>query len=164
MFRKTEAEAQKEQGHDPTPPKEVRVKDGHGEVTIVGPGARLEGTIVSAGSLRIDGQVRGGVTAEGDVMLSSHSQVEADISARNVIVAGRLKGNIVAKGKVELTKGARVEGDITSKALVVAEGAGFFGRSIMSQPAPEPTVVLPGRIQEARVVVPDRVQGAAPRR
>ncbi|HEY5905287.1 MAG TPA: hypothetical protein VIX39_05715, partial [Actinomycetota bacterium] len=30
-----------------------------GEVTIVGAGARLEGNVVSAGNLRIDGQVKG---------------------------------------------------------------------------------------------------------
>ena len=77
----------------------VREMAQDGEVTVVGQGARLEGTIVSAGSLRIDGQVKGQVNADGDVMLSPQSQVEADINAENVIVAGRFKGNIVVKGK-----------------------------------------------------------------
>jgi cytoskeletal protein CcmA (bactofilin family) len=69
-----------------------------GEVTIVGQGAKLEGTVVSAGSLRIDGQVKGQINADGDVMLSPQSQVEADIHAQNVIVGGRFKGSIVVKG------------------------------------------------------------------
>jgi cytoskeletal protein CcmA (bactofilin family) len=106
-----------------------------GEVTIVGQGARLEGTVVSAGSLRIDGQVKGQINAEGDVLLSPQSQVEADIRAQNVVVAGRFKGAINVKGRAELARGGRVEGDITSKSLVVEEGSIFQGQSIMDQQA-----------------------------
>jgi cytoskeletal protein CcmA (bactofilin family) len=107
-----------------------------GEVTIVGKGAKLEGTVVSAGSLRIDGQVRGEITADGDVMLSPQSQVEADIRAQNVAVAGRFKGTIVVKGRAEIARGGRVDGNITSKTLVIEEGAIFQGQSIMEQPQP----------------------------
>ncbi len=107
-----------------------------GEVTIVGQGAKLEGTVVSAGSLRIDGQVKGQINADGDVMLSAQSQVEADIRAQNVAVAGRFKGTIVAKGRAEISSGGRVDGNITAKTLVVEEGAVFQGQSIMDQPAP----------------------------
>jgi cytoskeletal protein CcmA (bactofilin family) len=107
-----------------------------GEVTIVGQGAKLEGTVVSAGSLRIDGQVKGQINADGDVMLSPQSQVEADIHAQNVVVAGRFKGSIVVKGKAELARGGRVDGNITSKTLTVEEGAIFQGQSIMDQQPP----------------------------
>jgi cytoskeletal protein CcmA (bactofilin family) len=107
----------------------------NGEVTIVGQGAKLEGTVVSAGSLRIDGQVKGQVNADGDVMLSPQSQVEADIRAQNVSVAGRFKGSIVVKGRAEINRGGRVDGNVTSKTLVVEEGAIFQGQSIMDQQA-----------------------------
>ena len=107
--------------------------DQGGEVTIVGQGAKLEGTVVSAGSLLIDGQVKGQINAEGDVLLSPQSQVEADIRAQNVVVAGRFKGSINVKGRAELARGGRVDGDITSKTLVVEEGGIFQGQSIMDQ-------------------------------
>ena len=81
--------------------------------------------------------------AEGDVLLSPQSQVEADIRAQNVVIAGRFKGSIEVKGRAELARGGRVDGDITSKTLVVEEGGIFQGQSIMdqqtSQPAPAPT-------------------------
>lgn len=105
--------------------------DGDAEVTIVGAGARLEGNVVSAGSLRIDGQVKGQINAEGDVTLSPQSQVEADIRAQNVSVAGKFKGNVVVKGKAHLARGGRIDGNITSKTLVVEEGGVFHGQSIM---------------------------------
>jgi cytoskeletal protein CcmA (bactofilin family) len=103
----------------------------NGEVTIVGAGARLDGNVVSAGSLRIDGQVKGQINADGDVTLSPQSQVEADIRAQNVTVAGRFKGNIIVKGKAHLARGGRIDGNITSKTLVVEEGGLFHGQSIM---------------------------------
>ena len=105
------------------------------EVTIVGQGASLEGNIVSAGSFRIDGQIKGQINADGDVTLSPQSQVEADIRAENATVAGRFRGNIVVKGTAELTRGGRVDGNITCKALIVQEGAVFQGQSIMDQQA-----------------------------
>ena len=103
----------------------------NGEVTIVGTGARLEGNVVSAGSLRIDGQVKGQINADGDVTLSSQRQVEADIRAQTVSVAGRFTGNIVVKDKAHLARGGRIDGNITSKTLVVEEGGVFHGQSIM---------------------------------
>jgi cytoskeletal protein CcmA (bactofilin family) len=109
----------------------------NGEVTIVGAGARLEGNVVSAGNLRIDGQVKGQINSEGDVALSPQSQVEADIRAQNVSVAGRFKGSIQVKGKAHLARGGRIDGDITSKTLVVEEGGVFHGQSIMDGTAGE---------------------------
>ena len=103
------------------------------EFTVVGQGARLEGTVVSAGSLRVDGSVKGQINADGDVILSPQSQVEADIRAENVTVAGRFVGNIYVKGRAELARGGRVDGDVTSKVLVVQDGAVFSGQSIMDQ-------------------------------
>jgi cytoskeletal protein CcmA (bactofilin family) len=111
--------------------REDKMADQNGEVTIVGAGARLEGNVVSAGSLRIDGQVKGQINAEGDVALSPESQVEADIRAQNVSVAGAFKGNIIVKGKAHLARGGRVDGNITSKTLVIEEGGIFHGQSIM---------------------------------
>lgn len=131
MFRRGEGE---ERHPQPIDPKEVLMKEAPGsEVTVIGQGARIEGTLVSAGSLRIDGQVTGKINADGDVALSSQSQVEADIDAQNATVAGRFKGNIMVKNKAELAKGGRVEGNITCKVLAVAEGAIFSGQSIMDQ-------------------------------
>ena len=103
----------------------------NGEVTIVGTGARLEGNVVSAGSLRIDGQVKGQINADGDVTLSPQSQVDADIRAQNVSVAGKFKGNVIVKGKAHLARGGRIDGNITSKTLVVEEGGIFHGQSVM---------------------------------
>ena len=98
-------------------------------LTVVGRETQLEGTLESAASIRIDGQAKGKIAAEGDVILSSHSHVEADIQAQNVVMGGTLKGDVTARTKTELAQGGRVEGKIRSKVLVVNEGAVFSGQA-----------------------------------
>jgi cytoskeletal protein CcmA (bactofilin family) len=168
MFRRGDDERH-EQGPDrPIQPVEVSMREqttGGPEVTVVGKGARIEGNLISAGSLRIDGQVKGKITAEGDVTLSPQSEVDADIKAANVTVGGAFKGNIVAGNKAELARGGRVEGNVTSKVLVVAEGALFTGQSIMDGSQPSPAGVsarpaqastTPAAAEEPKAVEPER--------
>jgi cytoskeletal protein CcmA (bactofilin family) len=127
--------------------------DNNGEVTIVGAGARLEGNVVSAGNLRVDGQVKGQINADGDVTLSPQSQVDADIRAQNVSVAGKFKGNVIVKGKAHLARGGRIDGNITSKTLVVEEGGVFHGQSIMdggASAAPEQQARAQGSAGEGK--------------
>jgi cytoskeletal protein CcmA (bactofilin family) len=131
-----------------------RMADRGEGVTVVGPGASLEGTIVSAGPLHVDGQVKGRITAEGDVTLGSQSQVEADIRAQNVSIGGRFTGAVVVTGRAAITRSGRVEGAVTSKTLVIEEGALFRGQSIMEQGkahAVPPQQADPQAPQEAKV-------------
>src|SRR6266511_4049984 len=89
--------------HDSVQPTELGIKDSLGpETTVVGRGAEVDGTLVSAESIRIDGKARGKIAARGDVILSSNSHVEADIQAQNVVMGVTLKGNITARGQLGL--------------------------------------------------------------
>ena len=114
----------------PDQPSEPGIKETLGpEMTVVGRGAQLEGTLVSVESIRIDGQAKGRIAARGDVILSSHSHVEADIQAQNVVTGGEFKGSITARTMTEVSEGGRAEGTIRSKALVVREGGLFSGQA-----------------------------------
>jgi cytoskeletal protein CcmA (bactofilin family) len=116
-------------GRGPEEPSGPGIKEALGpEMTVVGRGARVEGTLVSVESIRIDGQAKGKISARGDVILSPHSHVEADIKAQNVVTGGTLKGDITARTMTEV-EGGRVEGTIRSRALVVREGALFAGQA-----------------------------------
>ncbi len=101
------------------------------ELTVIGKGARLEGNLISAASLRIDGAVKGQVTAEGDVIVSPEADVAADVKAKNVTIAGKYAGNVTASGTLELSSTARVEGNVSCGSLIVNQGAIFAGQSIM---------------------------------
>jgi cytoskeletal protein CcmA (bactofilin family) len=140
----------------PVPERREATQMTDNEVTIVGAAAKLEGTVVSAGSLRIDGQVKGQIQADGDVTLSPQSQVEADIRAQNVSVAGRFKGNLVVKGKAHLARGGRIEGNITSKTLVVEEGGVFHGQSLMDGTAPSSASGPSAQSAQAQAAQPEK--------
>jgi cytoskeletal protein CcmA (bactofilin family) len=110
-------------------------------VTVIGSGARLEGNLIAAASLRIEGTVRGTITAEGDVIIAPEAEVSADIQSTNTTLGGHYTGNVVATGTIELTATARVEGNLTCRSLIVNKGAIFSGQSIMDGGAKKPTAV-----------------------
>jgi cytoskeletal protein CcmA (bactofilin family) len=149
-------------GRGPDEPTEPGFKETLGpEMTVVGRGARLEGTLVSAESIRIDGQAKGRIAARGDVILTSNSHVEADIQAQNVVTGGTLKGSITARTMTEV-EGGRVEGTIRSKALVVREGALFSGQaSIDHQGAPREADGLAYQEDELQTGYDESVRRAA---
>ena len=88
-----------------------RVDDGS-EVSVVSRGTRIEGTVVAAGSLRVEGEVKGKITAEREVSLSSQGRVEANIQATSITLAGQVKGNLTAKADVSLPADSRLDGSI----------------------------------------------------
>lgn len=110
-------------------------------VTVIGSGARLEGKLIAAASLRIEGTVTGTITAEGDVIIAPEAEVSADIKSTNTTLGGHYKGNVVATGTIELTATARVEGNLTCRSLIVSQGAIFSGQSIMDGGAKKPAAV-----------------------
>src|SRR6266511_563832 len=62
-------------GGDTPVAQEVRMDrpDDRSEVSVVSRGTRIEGTVVAAGSLRVDGEVKGKITAEKEVLLDRKS-------------------------------------------------------------------------------------------
>lgn len=123
-------------GSEPEPTRDEvqpipRQPDRAAEVTVIGKGARLEGNLISAGSLRIEGAISGDIRAEGDVELAAGAEVKADIRAQNVKIGSHYSGNITASGQLELEAGARLEGSVTCSSLVINKGAVFSGQSNM---------------------------------
>ena len=89
------------------------------DISAVGRGARLEGTLVSAGSLRVHGHLKGEISVKGEVVVSTDSVVEANITAGSISLAGRINGNLTAPGVVSLPLQSRVEGDAHAGSVTV---------------------------------------------
>jgi cytoskeletal protein CcmA (bactofilin family) len=89
------------------------------ELSVVGPGTRIEGTVVATGSLRVDGEVKGTITAHKDVSLSPRGRVEADIQANSITLAGQVKGDLTAKADVSLPAESRLDGNIRANNVEV---------------------------------------------
>lgn len=87
-------------------------RSGDSEVSVVSRGTRIEGTVAAAGSLRVDGEVKGKITAAGEVSLSPQGRVEANIEAESITLAGQVKGHLAAQGDVSLPADSQLDGNI----------------------------------------------------
>ena len=95
--------------------------------TVIDAATVMEGRIVFAESIRIDGKVIGDLQeepgAKGSVAIAPRATVCGDIVAHRVLVAGTVQGNIHATEIVQLMNGARITGDISYAAITIAHGA-----------------------------------------
>jgi cytoskeletal protein CcmA (bactofilin family) len=99
--------------------------------TVIGQNTVLEGIIKTDKVVRIDGQVRGNINAEG-VIVGEKAEITGDIDTKVIIIGGLVKGNINASETMEMLSQAKVFGDIKTNVLTIAEGAHFYGKSSMT--------------------------------
>lgn len=90
------------------------------------------GDINTKAGVRIDGNVKGNVTAAGNVMIGPEGLVEGQVAGRDVNIAGAVTGNVVAQGVVQLNAGAKLLGDLEALSIAIEEGATFKGKCTIS--------------------------------
>lgn len=119
--------------------------------TLIGTGSILQGDLEFTGGLRVDGHIKGHVSAQdtnkGTLVLSESGIIEGDINVPHVIVNGRVKGNIVSSGHVELQTKANVNGDIHYAAVEMELGAVLNGSLVSDTSAPVYDVIQGGSEQ-----------------
>jgi len=105
--------------------------------TIIGVGTSFRGTVMVAGTLRIDGELEGDVLSCDRLEIGEHGVMRADIEVKEALICGRVYGNIRALGVLEMKAGARVEGDISALSVVMEPGVFFTGRCTMLESGSE---------------------------
>ena len=98
--------------------------------TIVGSNTSFEGSFVSSGNVRMDGQFAGSLEISGNILVGESAEIHADIDARNISIAGTVRGNVTGS-KVQLLRTGRIWGDISASALTTEEGAFIDGKITM---------------------------------
>lgn len=105
--------------------------------TLIGEHTVFEGIIRSQASVRVEGQVLGGVECAGDVIVGEQGNIQSSsITARNVTVAGSVRGSITATEKLTLVPTGKLYGDTNAKSLVLEEGSLFEGNCRMEKQEP----------------------------
>lgn len=94
-------------------------------------GCSVEGTILFADILRIDGKVKGLIKSQKELIVGSTGQVEGELDVGILQISGAVKGAIQCREKCVIHRGGRLEGEITTPTLVIEEGAFFQGRCNM---------------------------------
>lgn len=100
--------------------------------TFIGADTKIEGTLITHSSVRIDGSVVGGVCADGTIVLSQSGQIEGNVIAENIIVAGVIDGNLSIKDKTNIEPTGEVYGDISTSRILIDEQSVFQGKCNMN--------------------------------
>ena len=100
--------------------------------TVIGPGSRLIGDLVSDEDVMLEGQIEGKIRAERMVTIGSGGELEGDVQARSVLVGGKVRGQILASERAELSATAVVHGSVQAPKIIIAEGAHLQGNVAMS--------------------------------
>jgi len=100
-------------------------------MNIIGRGTTLQGTLTSAGSLHVDGNIIGDVVASESVEIGTTGQVQGNIQAKTVKISGGVEGRIDSSDTLVFSSKASVRGDIKAAKLIIEEGASFNGNCAM---------------------------------
>lgn len=106
--------------------------------TLVGSRTELKGDITFTGGLRIDGKLKGNITAKGDgnstLVLSENAVVIGNVTVPHIITNGTIKGTVRAAERIELQPKAEVAGDLYYKVMEMASGAIVNGNLVREMP------------------------------
>jgi cytoskeletal protein CcmA (bactofilin family) len=102
--------------------------------SLIGATTRIEGNVVFSGGLRVDGMVRGNVSAladdPGTLVVSTDARIDGEVHAAHIVVNGMINGPVHASETLELQAGSRVKGDVHYKTIEIHQGAVVEGRLV----------------------------------
>lgn len=113
--------------------------------SLIGAGTTIEGNIAFTGGLRVDGHVKGNISASGNkpgtLVVSELAKVEGEINVAHVVVNGTVAGPVRGSEYVELLPKARVTGNVSYKSIEIHVGAIVMGQLMYESPQKNDKVV-----------------------
>src|SRR5262245_17357917 len=107
-----------------------------GEIhAYLGKGSRVSGKLNFEGTVRVDGQVEGEISAQDTLIVGERAVVTAHINGNTVIIRGKVTGDINARKRVEIRAPGRLFGNIVTPSLVIHDGVIFEGHCSMASGA-----------------------------
>ena len=109
--------------------------------SLIGAGTRIEGNVSFVGGLRVDGEIKGNVTATGDqpstLVVSEQARIDGEIRVSHLVVNGAINGPVFSAEFLELQAHSRVKGDVHYNSLEMHLGAVVEGRLVHASSAGE---------------------------
>lgn len=105
--------------------------------TIIGEGTVIQGDIVYAGGLHIDGRVVGSVSAENGsaatLTLSKLGSIHGSVDVPTVVIDGEVQGDVTASDRVQLISNSRITGNVQYNLIEMEVGAEVNGQLVRQQ-------------------------------
>jgi cytoskeletal protein CcmA (bactofilin family) len=99
--------------------------------TIIGQGTDLAGDIAAAGFTRVDGSIRGNISARGRIIIGEKARMKSNVSGTFVTVGGVVLGDVLASEKLIVLSTGLVCGDIITRRIKADEGCLIHGRVVI---------------------------------
>ncbi len=107
-------------------------------LSIIAAGTTIVGDVETAGTIKVEGRIRGSVRAAGQILLAQGGMIEGDLYTREAIIGGDVQGTIRVEERVEIQSSAVVHGDIVTTRIHIAEGGQINGTVTMGQAGAAP--------------------------
>jgi len=108
-----------------------QLDEASGTSAFLGKGSRVTGKLMFEGTVRIEGQVEGEITASDTLTIGETAVVNAQITGASIVVHGKVTGDITARKRLEIRAPGKVFGNISAPSLVIHEGVVFEGQCSM---------------------------------
>ena len=103
-------------------------------INIISEGTRIKGDVISAGDIRIDGELNGNISTKGKLVVGPSGKITGEVDCNNVEVSGFIKGKVSATELLNMKSTSQIEGDIIAGKLSVEPGSMFTGSCTMGTP------------------------------
>jgi cytoskeletal protein CcmA (bactofilin family) len=97
----------------------------------LGRGSRVSGKLNFEGTVRVDGQVEGEISAQDTLIVGERAVVTAQITGTTIVIKGKVTGDINARKRVEIRAPGKLYGNIVTPSLVIHDGVIFEGHCSM---------------------------------
>lgn len=98
--------------------------------TILGNGSSIKGNLTINGFVRVDGDIDGDLSTDGNVIIGENARIRGNVNAKSIVIGGIILGDVFVKENVKLLQNSVVIGDILSHKVQIEESALFQGHCI----------------------------------
>ncbi len=109
------------------------------EITVIGRGAVIEGTIRASGRVQVDGRVEGTLEVDGHVCVGPSGSISGEVIADELAIGGRVQGKANARAHLHVISGGAVEGEVRYGTLQVDRGGVLHGNTAHGESAVQAT-------------------------
>lgn len=103
------------------------------EMDVIGLASNFKGDFCFGQYTRVEGKIEGKIESSGILILSSTSEVRAEINGRMVIIDGTITGNINAEECVLVQEHGMITGNIKAPIVEIDPGATINGSIFMGK-------------------------------
>lgn len=118
--------------------------------TYLGGGMRIEGKVTGRRPIWMDGQLKGTIDCESEVVIGPTAKIEAAIHASIIKVNGEVKGDLFALDRMEVLSEGRIRGNITNLpgSLIIHEGGVVEGQCLTTSQQELEKLIPRGKVRD----------------